>query len=81
MARNLDAIQLNIKCDACGDKLRKTIGWLKHHCDLTCEVCGIAIPFNREEFLKEVEIAENSVTQTVRSMKINLRMRLPDDIE
>ena len=49
MNLNLDSHTIELPCSACGQKLQKTIGWLKAHRQFDC-TCGKPITVDLTQF-------------------------------
>jgi hypothetical protein len=60
MSGPLDSAEIGIPCDACGHETKKTVGWVKTHCDFTC-VCGTNIHLNADQFRSEIAKAEAEI--------------------
>jgi hypothetical protein len=52
MAGNIDT-EIELQCESCGAKTKKSIEWAKDHDELICE-CGTLIPVDVSKFRKEL---------------------------
>ncbi len=55
----LDALKIEITCEACGNKTKQTIGWIKANNELTCK-CGAVLRFGPADFQTQIADAERS---------------------
>ena len=66
----LDALKIEITCEACGNKTKQTIEWIKANNELTCK-CGAVFRFAPADFKTQIADAErsfNSLTATVKNI-------------
>ncbi len=61
MAGLLDSAELQIPCEKCGRKTKKSIGWIKSHNRLTCG-CGAEIVLDASQFKTEIAKVERSLS-------------------
>jgi transcription elongation factor Elf1 len=52
---------LELRCPDCERTISKTIGWLKLRRSLNCSWCGTLIAIDRNQFLQDVEKAEQAL--------------------
>ena len=64
----MDSASIDIPCPGCGQKVSKTIGWLKSHPNLVCPGCGAAIRVDPDQLRK--------ITDGVNKALDNLRRTL-----
>jgi hypothetical protein len=57
----LDNSEIEIPCDNCGRKTKKSIGWIKSHRVLPC-VCGTRIKLYTGQFKSDIAKVERSLT-------------------
>lgn len=60
MAGILDSAEVDIPCEKCGGKTKKSIGWIKRNSEFTC-VCGQRITLNADQFRREIGKVDRSV--------------------
>jgi hypothetical protein len=53
MAGSIDDTEIELECESCGVKTKKSIGWAKDHDEFICE-CGTLIPVDASKFRKEL---------------------------
>lgn len=63
-----DKEQIEIPCENCGSKHKKTIRWVKGNKKLTC-TCGTVITINSDQFRREIDRVEKSITDLTKSFK------------
>lgn len=70
MSEMVDHVNIEIPCEHCGSKTKKTVGWLKTHNQLFC-TCGVSTALSVDQFKEQIAKAEESVTalqQTVKNL-------------
>jgi len=60
--------ELDLPCENCGRKTRKTIGWIKTHKQFTCG-CGTVVRLDTDQFNREIRKVEAAFTNLERSFK------------
>ena len=68
MKLDLDSQTMDIPCQACGKKIRESIGRLKRDPDLTCS-CGAVTHINAADLRKGAAKVEKSLADIERQMK------------
>ena len=68
MAGFLDSSEIEIPCENCGRKTKKSIGWIKMHRNFTCR-CGTEITLNASQFKTEIAKAEKALAGLQSSLK------------
>ncbi len=68
MAGFLDGAEIEIPCEKCGRKTKKSIGWIKTHGRFTCS-CGTEISIDASQFKAEIAKAERSVASLQSALK------------
>ena len=58
-------------CPKCGQKVNKTIGWIKANSHLAC-ACGANIRLDKERFLGPLKQAEDALKSFPRNITIKL---------
>ncbi|MGS1115998.1 hypothetical protein [Castellaniella sp. UC4442_H9] len=69
MELNLDSHIIEIPCEACGHKLRESIGRLKHDPEITCPSCGVVTKIEASGLRKGVAEAQKGMADLQRSIK------------
>lgn len=62
MTDPIDHVKIEIPCERCGNKTKKTVGWVRTHSQLTCR-CGMNIVFDADQFKGEIARAEKSFAE------------------
>lgn len=66
-----DSTEIEIPCEGCRRKTKKSIGWIKSHNKLTCS-CGAEITLDTRQFKGELAKVERSLSSLQRfSKKLN----------
>jgi len=60
MAIIVDDTEIELTCDNCGGKTKKSIEWIKEHDQLTCD-CGTMIPVDPSKYRKELAKTESGL--------------------
>lgn len=60
MADVKDDREIELTCEDCGVKTKKSIDWINAHDELTCE-CGTLIPVDASKFHKELAKTESQL--------------------
>ena len=68
MQTTLNKHELEIPCENCGHKTKKTIGWVKANTLFTCK-CGTQITLEASQFKREIAKVEKSLKDLERSLK------------
>ncbi len=68
MAGFLDSAEIEIPCENCQRKTKKTIVWIKSNKEFTC-ACGTTIKLEAEQFKREIAKAEKSFSDLQRTIK------------
>lgn len=68
MAGFLDSSEIEIPCEKCGHKTKKSIGWIKAHSKFTC-ACGVAITLDASQFKSEIGKVEHSLSSLQGALK------------
>jgi len=63
----LDNKTLRIPCATCGQETEKTVGWIKANDHFTC-ACGQGIKLDRDQFLGEIQKAEDALASLSRTV-------------
>lgn len=61
MAGFLDSSEIEIPCEKCGHKTKKSIGWIKTHSKFTC-ACGVEITLDASQLKSEIGKVECSLS-------------------
>lgn len=64
----LDTTEIEIPCQNCSRKTKKSIGWIKSHNDFTC-ACGTHITIDASNFKSEIAKAERSFAELQKTLK------------
>lgn len=64
----LDNEEIEIPCENCGRKSKKSIGWIKGHTEFSC-ACGTRIRLQASQFKSEIAKVERSLADVQRSLK------------
>ncbi len=59
MSINFDKEEIDIPCEGCKRKNKKTIGWIKRNKQLNC-TCGAIINLETSQFTRELQKIEKS---------------------
>jgi lysyl-tRNA synthetase class I len=71
MAGILDSAEIEIPCENCGRKTKKSIGWIKNHSHFTCD-CGTHIILDASKFKGEISKVDRAIGDLQRTIdKIN----------
>jgi DNA-directed RNA polymerase subunit N (RpoN/RPB10) len=62
---SLDEQTIPITCANCGNKINKTIGWIKSNNNISCK-CGIIINLKTDKFIRDIENVEKSFSDLPR---------------
>jgi len=68
MVNFLDAIEIEIPCENCSRKIKKSIGWIKSHQEFTCP-CGTTIVLKTDQVRREIAKVERSLDGFKRSLE------------
>lgn len=68
MAGFFDSTEIDIPCEECRRKTKKSIGWIKSHNKLVCG-CGAEIVLDTSQFKSEIAKVERSLSSLQRSLK------------
>lgn len=68
MKLNLDSATVQLPCSACGQKLAKTVGWLKLHPKFTCS-CGQPIEVDLSQFQQGEARVQKSLDSLAASVR------------
>lgn len=68
MSGLLDKQEIEIPCDKCGRKTKKSIGWIKTHSEYVCG-CGTTIKLDTRQFKSEIAEVERSFANLQRVFK------------
>jgi hypothetical protein len=68
MAGFLDSAEIEIPCEVCRRKTKKSIGWIKGHKEFACG-CGAIITLDPARFKSEIAKAERALTGLHGSLK------------
>ena len=68
MSINFDSEQIDVPCEGCGRKIKKTIGWIKNNKQLNC-TCGVTITLETSQFKREIKEAESSLSDLEKTLK------------
>ncbi len=64
----LDNEEIEIPCENCGRKSKKSFGWIKGHTEFSC-ACGTRIRLQAGQFKSEITKVERSLADLQRSLK------------
>lgn len=56
-------------CPRCGEKLEKSVGWLKSNTTLRCPECDIIIWYHPETFQRALDDAERAINDFGRDIR------------
>jgi hypothetical protein len=68
MAGFLDSTEIEIPCENCSSKTKKSIGWIKSHKEFTC-ACGTKITLDASQFKSEIAKVEKSFADLQKTLK------------
>ena len=68
MKNLLDGSEIEILCENCRRKTKKTIGWIKTHNKFTCG-CGTEITLDANQFRSEIAKVERSLADLEATFK------------
>ena len=68
MSNIFDNEQIEIPCENCGRKTKKTIGWIKRNKQLNC-TCDTIISLETDQFKRELKKIEKSFSDLERTLK------------
>ena len=68
MSNFLDSTEIEIPCENCSRKTKKSIGWIKSHKDFTCS-CGTKITLDASQFKTEIAKVEKSFAALQKTLK------------
>jgi hypothetical protein len=60
MAGTIDDAEVELQCENCGGKTKKSIAWIENHDQVACE-CGTLIPVDPSKYRKEFAKAESEL--------------------
>ena len=60
MTHDIDDAEIEISCENCGSRTKKSIGWIKDHEEFECG-CGTMIPVDPSKFRKELVKTESEL--------------------
>jgi hypothetical protein len=63
-----DNAEIEIPCENCSHKTKKTIGWVKTHNKLICR-CGTEITLDTKQFKAEIAKVESSIDDFEKTLK------------
>jgi uncharacterized Zn finger protein len=58
MADIIDAAEIELQCETCGGKTKKSIEWIRDHDEFACD-CGTMIRVDPSKYRKELAKAES----------------------
>jgi hypothetical protein len=71
MTGHFDQVEIEIPCQVCGRKFKKTIGWIRQNPDFYCE-CGLR--FAAQQFDDGIKQAEQSIIDLQNTVRrLNMR--------
>jgi transcription initiation factor TFIIIB Brf1 subunit/transcription initiation factor TFIIB len=56
-----DGHEIEVPCPKCGQKTKKTIGWLRDHAEMICAGCGVTIVLKDEGFRAGLDQADEAM--------------------
>jgi len=56
----IDDAEIELQCENCGRKTKKSMEWIEDHDELACD-CGTMIPVDASKFRKELVKAESKL--------------------
>jgi hypothetical protein len=68
MSGFLDSAEIELPCENCGRKTKKTIGWVKSNRGFTCG-CGTRINIDASKFKGEIAKVEHSFGDIQRTLR------------
>lgn len=68
MPNLLDSAEIEIPCENCARKTKKSIGWIKSHNNFTC-TCGTIITIDANQFKTEFAKVEKSIATLQKTLK------------
>lgn len=68
MAGILDQAEIEIPCENCGRKTKKSIGWIKTQSQFTC-ACGTRINIDASQFKSEMAKVDRSFASLQNTLK------------
>lgn len=68
MAGILDSQMLDLRCQACGEVVQKSIGWIKTHGAYTC-ACGTEVALDADRLKREITAIERRLAQLGRNLR------------
>ena len=68
MSGFLDSAEIEIPCQKCGSKTKKSIGWVRAHSEFTC-ACGATTTLDASQFKSEIAKVERSLADLQRTLK------------
>lgn len=68
MSGFIDSQEIDIPCENCSRKTKKSIGWIKSHNDFTC-ACGAHIKIDANKFKTEIANVDRSIASLQKSLK------------
>jgi hypothetical protein len=69
MSIQFDAHALEIPCPQCGQKHKKTVGWLKSHQDIACG-CGGTIAVDSRDLHRKLADVEKQLKDITRNFRL-----------
>lgn len=71
MAGYLNGAEIDIPCPSCGHKIKKSIGWLQSHDNLTCGGCRKVIKIEGgsdfRDAMREVDASLDELTESFKN--------------
>jgi peptide subunit release factor 1 (eRF1) len=61
--------ELDIACPQCGQKFKKTVGWLQQNDACACPGCGVEIRFETDELSRGIKGAEKAIGDLAATVK------------
>lgn len=58
MAGRIDDTEIELECEACGGKTKKSMAWIEDHDEFAC-ACGTMIPVDASKYRKELAKTES----------------------
>ena len=62
MSGVLDSVEVELVCEACGRKTKKTVGWIESHENFTCP-CGLPVRCGPDSISREVREVNRGVDE------------------
>lgn len=64
----LDKAEIDIPCEHCGTKTKKSIGWINTHSEFSC-ACGTIIHLKTDQFKREIAKANKAIADFEHTVK------------